>query len=101
MLNTVGNAVEIRMPHGRSACIGTLHRCAVAAGRRVRPGDLLAEVEVDKAIIDIHSPIHGWVSSAAAGIEGTEVPVGAGIARISPRPSAVRAARGRDGSRSA
>jgi pyruvate/2-oxoglutarate dehydrogenase complex dihydrolipoamide acyltransferase (E2) component len=82
MANTVSNAIDIRMPHGCSARTGTLHRCAVTDGRRVLPGDLVAEVEVDKAIIDMTSPIQGCVSCLATDAEGTEMPVGVSIARI-------------------
>lgn len=74
--------VDVRMPRSGCAHTGILHRFPVGDWHHVREGDVVAEVEIDKAIIDITSPIHGWVCRVAHESEGTEVPVGTRIARI-------------------
>jgi acetyl/propionyl-CoA carboxylase alpha subunit len=74
--------VDVRMPKTGRDQLGTVHRVAVGEGDLVRQGDLLAEVEIDKAIIDITSPVANRVACLLGVAEGGEVTPGAGIVHI-------------------
>ena len=52
-----------------------------AVGDSVAAGELLAEIETDKATVDLEAPVSGRLSEILAP-EGAEVPVGAVIAII-------------------
>jgi 2-oxoisovalerate dehydrogenase E1 component len=54
---------------------------SVAVGDSVTEGDLLAEVEADKAAAELKSPVSGTVQELLIGV-GDSVPVGTPIARI-------------------
>jgi 2-oxoisovalerate dehydrogenase E1 component len=54
---------------------------SVAVGDTVSEGDLLAEVEADKAAAELKSPVSGTVQELLIGV-GDSVPVGTPIARI-------------------
>jgi pyruvate dehydrogenase E2 component (dihydrolipoamide acetyltransferase) len=61
---------------------GTLARWLIKPGDLVRPGDLIAEVETDKATMEVEATDEGQVSELIV-VEGAEnVPVGAVIARL-------------------
>jgi pyruvate/2-oxoglutarate dehydrogenase complex dihydrolipoamide acyltransferase (E2) component len=91
--------VDVRMPKLGRHRLGTVHRVAVSAGDVVGPGDLLAEVEIAKAIIDITCPVFGRVARVLRADEGDDVAAGAGIAHIKrggeaqPRLSCLRVRR--------
>ena len=61
---------------------GTLARWLVAVGDRVRPGDVLAEVETDKATMEVEADDAGVVEALLLDAGSEDVPVGTVIARI-------------------
>ena len=77
-----GDGVDVVMPRlGESIVEGTVVRWAVTVGQTVRRGELLAEVETDKATSEIPASIDGVVDSLLVD-EGATVPVGAAVARL-------------------
>lgn len=73
---------EFKMPSlGADMAAGTLHEWLVAPGDEVKRGDVIAEVETDKGVIDIEVWEDGVVEKLLVE-PGTEVAVGAGIALI-------------------
>jgi pyruvate dehydrogenase E2 component (dihydrolipoamide acetyltransferase) len=72
---------------------GTILRWLVTDGERVQKGQVLLELETDKAVGEIEAPDSGVLRVMRAG-EGTEVPVGEIIAYIlqpgEPLPSSPR-----------
>lgn len=78
-------AVEIFMPkmsdHMES---GVITRWLAAEGDAVERGQILAEVETDKAVAELESPASGFLRGIRAG-EGSTVPVGATIAFVAGR----------------
>ena len=75
-------AYEIRMPQlSDSMEVGKLISWKVKSGEEVKTGDVIAEVESDKAIMEVQSFKNGVVSELLVE-EGAEVPVGMVIARI-------------------
>ncbi|MEM7677516.1 MAG: biotin/lipoyl-containing protein, partial [Myxococcota bacterium] len=82
-----GSAVDVVMPQlGESIVEGTIVRWAVAVGQTIRRGDLLSEVETDKATAEIPAPADGVVKTLLAQ-EGDTVPVGTVVARIATHAS--------------
>lgn len=73
---------EFKMPSlGADMATGTLYEWSVAPGDRVKRGDVIAEVETDKGVIDVEIWEDGIVESLLVEA-GTEVPVGAVLAII-------------------
>ncbi len=71
---------------------GTLAKWLVAVGDAVRPGDLLAEIETDKATMEFEAADGGRVAELVVP-EGTDdVPVGTVIARLSDGDAGAEAA---------
>jgi pyruvate dehydrogenase E2 component (dihydrolipoamide acetyltransferase) len=66
---------------GADMAAGTLYEWRVAAGTAVSRGDIMAEVETDKGVIEIEVWEEGVVDALLVA-PGTEVPVGAVIATI-------------------
>jgi pyruvate dehydrogenase E2 component (dihydrolipoamide acetyltransferase) len=60
---------------------GTITRWLVKAGEPVRRGQVLLEIETDKAVGEIEAPADGILSGIRA-VEGTVVPVGQALAFI-------------------
>ena len=60
---------------------GLILEWRVREGERVRAGQVLAEIDTDKATIELESPCDGRVASILHG-NGAEVPVGEVIAII-------------------
>lgn len=81
-------AVQIIVPAegGIENCI--ISKWARKTGDQVFMGDLLCEVETDKAIVDIVAPIDGYLLSILYE-EGDEVPVLAPIATIGTKDEIV------------
>ena len=80
----VPQAVDVVMPQlGESIVEGTVVRWAVAVGQTVRRGELLAEVETDKATSEIPASIDGVIEALLVE-EGQTVPVGQAVARLKP-----------------
>lgn len=74
---------EVTMPQlGMTQDTGRLVQWLKQAGEKITRGDLLFEVETDKATMEIEAQAEGFLTHVTAG-EGDEVPVGKVIARIS------------------
>lgn len=66
---------------------GKLLRWLVREGASVRPGDLVAEVQTDKAAMQVESPLEGRVARYLVAV-GDSLPVGAGLLELeSPAPA--------------
>jgi pyruvate dehydrogenase E2 component (dihydrolipoamide acetyltransferase) len=61
---------------------GTLARWLVSVGDAVKPGDLLAEIETDKATMEYEAIIEGVISEIVIEAGTDDIPVGAVIARL-------------------
>jgi pyruvate/2-oxoglutarate dehydrogenase complex dihydrolipoamide acyltransferase (E2) component len=65
-------ATEVRLPKlGQTMEEGTIVNCTVKIGDEVRKGDILFEVETDKATLDIESPSDGFVKHILAEVGWT------------------------------
>ena len=72
----------VRLPNlGAEASEARIIAWRFRVGDRVSSGELIAEVETDKAMVDLEAPVSGRIAEILAP-EGTEVPVGAIIAMI-------------------
>jgi pyruvate dehydrogenase E2 component (dihydrolipoamide acetyltransferase) len=69
-------AVEIKLPQfGQTMEVGTIVNCLVQIGQKVNTGDILFEIETDKATLEMESPAEGFVKSILAQVSQT-LPVG-------------------------
>jgi pyruvate dehydrogenase E2 component (dihydrolipoamide acetyltransferase) len=85
-----GRAVPIEMPRLSSEeGTATLSAWLVAVGDRVDKGSLIAELETDKATVELEAPVEGQIEAlvVAAGTEGLKP--GALLGRIVPTASVV------------
>ena len=74
----------ITMPFGDlTVSEGRLIRWAKGPGERVAKGELVAEVETDKAVVEIESPADGILSRHHA-VEGELVKMGQQLAAVKP-----------------
>lgn len=74
--------VEIILPKvDMDMATGRISRWTVAEGGQVKKGDVLFEIETDKAAMEIDAPVSGTVRGIVAG-EGTDIPVGTCVAWI-------------------
>ncbi len=72
----------INMPFGDlTVSEGTLIRWAKALGDRVTEGDLVAEIETDKTVVEIEAPVTGTLTSIEAEV-GAVIPMGGRIGGI-------------------
>jgi 2-oxoisovalerate dehydrogenase E1 component len=60
---------------------GTLVRWVRSVGDTVKAGDLVAEIETDKAVVEIEAPANGRLATILAPV-GTVVPMGGRIGTI-------------------
>ncbi|MGB1863772.1 MAG: biotin/lipoyl-containing protein, partial [Candidatus Puniceispirillum sp.] len=76
-------AIEIKMPAlSPTMEVGTLSKWMVAVGDDVRSGDVIAEIETDKATMEVEAVDDGKMAQIAVA-DGTEnVPVGTVIALL-------------------
>ncbi|MGH7328298.1 MAG: biotin/lipoyl-containing protein [Polyangiaceae bacterium] len=75
--------VEVIMPKmGATMTEGTVGKWRVQAGQTVAIGDVLCEVETDKAVVDIEAEEAGTIAALLVK-EGDTVPIGEPIARLS------------------
>src|SRR5512146_937613 len=82
----------VNMPKlGFDMAEGTLVRWAKAEGENVTKGEILAEIETDKATVEVESPFSGVVARQLV-TEQTSVPVGSAIAIIAAPGEKVDAA---------
>ena len=74
--------IDVIMPKmGATMTEGTVGKWYVAAGQAVSAGDVLCEVETDKAVVDIEAEQGGTVAALLVK-EGDTVPIGEPIARL-------------------
>jgi pyruvate dehydrogenase E2 component (dihydrolipoamide acetyltransferase) len=83
-------AIEIKMPAlSPTMEKGTLAKWLVGVGDTIKSGDLLAEIETDKATMEFEAIDEGTITELCVA-EGTEdVPVGTVIARVGPVGAAI------------
>jgi 2-oxoisovalerate dehydrogenase E1 component len=76
--------VAIKMPFGDlTVSEGTLVNWLRKIGDKVKAGDTIAEIETDKAVVEIEAPVSGTLTRIDAPV-GTVVPMGGRIGGISP-----------------
>jgi pyruvate dehydrogenase E2 component (dihydrolipoamide acetyltransferase) len=69
-------AKEVRLPQlGQTMEEGTIVGCMVGVGDEVKKGDIIFEVETDKATLEMESPANGFVKHILAEV-GQTLPVG-------------------------
>ena len=72
-------AKEVRLPQlGQTMEEGTVVNCLVNVGDEVKKGDVIFEIETDKATLEMESPAEGFVKCVLAKIDET-LPVGAPV----------------------
>ena len=72
-------AKEVRLPQlGQTMEEGTVVNCLVNVGEEVKKGDVIFEIETDKATLEMESPANGFVKHILAKIDET-LPVGAPV----------------------
>jgi pyruvate dehydrogenase E2 component (dihydrolipoamide acetyltransferase) len=72
-------AKEVRLPQlGQTMEEGTVVNCLVNVGDEVKKGDVIFEIETDKATLEMESPTEGFVKYVLAKIDET-LPVGAPV----------------------
>ncbi|MGB2863898.1 MAG: dihydrolipoamide acetyltransferase family protein [Sedimentisphaerales bacterium] len=72
-------AKEVRLPQlGQTMEEGTVVNCLVNVGDEVKKGDVIFEIETDKATLEMESPAEGFVKHILAKIDET-LPVGAPV----------------------
>jgi pyruvate/2-oxoglutarate dehydrogenase complex dihydrolipoamide acyltransferase (E2) component len=60
-------ATEIKLPQlGQTMEEGTVVNCLVKVGDRVEKGDVLFEIETDKATLEMESPAEGYIKHIVA-----------------------------------
>jgi pyruvate dehydrogenase E2 component (dihydrolipoamide acetyltransferase) len=72
-------AKEVRLPQlGQTMEEGTVVNCLVNVGDEVKKGDVIFEIETDKATLEMESPAEGFVKYVLAKVDET-LPVGAPV----------------------
>jgi len=72
-------AKEIRLPQlGQTMEEGTIVNCLVNVGDEVKKGDVIFEIETDKATLEMESPAEGFVKHILVKVDET-LPVGAPV----------------------
>jgi pyruvate dehydrogenase E2 component (dihydrolipoamide acetyltransferase) len=72
-------AKEVRLPQlGQTMEEGTVVNCLVNVGDEVKKGDVIFEIETDKATLEMESPAAGFVKHILAKVDET-LPVGAPV----------------------
>ena len=70
-------ASQIKLPQlGQTMEEGTVVNCLVKVGDQVKKGDVIFEIETDKATLEMESPAEGFVKAILAQIDQT-LPIGA------------------------
>ena len=69
-------AKEVRLPQlGQTMEEGTIVNCLIKVGDEVKKGDVIFEIETDKATLEMESPADGFVKHILVGVDET-LPVG-------------------------
>lgn len=72
-------AKEVRLPQlGQTMEEGTVVNCLINVGDEIKKGDVIFEIETDKATLEMESPAEGFVKYVLAKIDET-LPVGAPV----------------------
>ena len=72
-------AKEVRLPQlGQTMEEGTVVNCLVNVGDEVKKGDVIFEIETDKATLEMESPAEGFVKYVLAKVDET-LPVGSAV----------------------
>ena len=72
-------AKEVRLPQlGQTMEEGTVVNCLVNVGDEIKKGDVIFEIETDKATLEMESPAEGFVKYVLAKVDET-LPVGAPV----------------------
>jgi pyruvate dehydrogenase E2 component (dihydrolipoamide acetyltransferase) len=72
-------AKEVRLPQlGQTMEEGTVVNCLINVGDEVKKGDVIFEIETDKATLEMESPADGFVKHILAKVDET-LPVGAPV----------------------
>ena len=78
-------AKEVRLPQlGQTMEEGTVVNCLVNVGDEVKKGDVIFEIETDKATLEMESPAEGFVKYVLAKVDET-LPVGAAVLVLGAR----------------
>src|ERR1051326_7422702 len=86
--------IEVTMPRlSDTMQQGTIVKWNVKEGQKVRSGDVIADIETDKATMELQSFDDGTVAQLAVP-EGQAVPVGTVILRLAGAGESVDAAKG-------
>ena len=84
MAAPVGEGEPITMPFGDlTVSEGKLVKWLKAVGDAVKAGDVVAEIETDKAVVEIEAPVGGVLSAIEQPV-GAVVPMGGRIGAIKP-----------------
>ncbi|MBN2591539.1 MAG: 2-oxo acid dehydrogenase subunit E2 [Sedimentisphaerales bacterium] len=63
-------AKEVRLPQlGQTMVEGTVVNCSISVGDEVKKGDIIFEIETDKATLELESPDEGFVKNILVSIE--------------------------------
>jgi len=88
-------SIEIRMPAlSPTMEVGTLARWLVEVGSQVRSGDLLAEIETDKATMEFEATEEGTIAQLLIPAGSDGIRVGAAIAMMAEQTGSVAPAGG-------
>ena len=80
-----GDGEPITMPFGDlTVSEGKLVKWLKAVGDSVRQGEVVAEIETDKALVEIEAPIDGILTAIEQPV-GAVVPMGGRIGAIGPK----------------
>jgi pyruvate dehydrogenase E2 component (dihydrolipoamide acetyltransferase) len=72
-------AKEVRLPQlGQTMEEGTIVNCLVNIGDKVKKGDVIFEIETDKATLEMESPTEGFVKHILVKVDDT-LPIGAPV----------------------
>ena len=82
-------AKEVRLPQlGQTMEEGTIVNCLVKVGDEVKKGDVIFEIETDKATLEMESPVEGFVKYILAQTDQT-LPVGVPILVVGDKDEVV------------
>ena len=80
--HVVGDDEPVTMPFGDlTVSEGTVVKWLKAVGDAVKEGDLIAEIETDKAVVEIEAPVSGTLTAIDQPV-GAVVPMGGRIGGI-------------------
>jgi pyruvate dehydrogenase E2 component (dihydrolipoamide acetyltransferase) len=72
-------AKEVRLPQlGQTMEEGTIVNCLINVGDKVKKGDIIFEIETDKATLEMESPAEGFVKHILVKVDDT-LPIGAPV----------------------